>query len=125
MRPIGLSTGALAKSDYRTALADIRLNGIRVVELSALRSWELPAPVADIRNLDLHQFEYVSFHAPSRFDVADELSVYNSFRRDSTDEYTHRGASGRDLHAIDVVPLRILAAYREYEQAETSGQDGQ
>jgi hypothetical protein len=62
MRPIGFSTGALAKTDFRRALGELRKRHIDVVELSALPS------------LDLQQFSFVSPHAPSRF--AQELETW-------------------------------------------------
>ena len=66
MKPIGFSTGALAKGDFATGLEVQRyVARIDAVELSALRDYELPNLVDAIPNLDLHGFEYVSFHAPS------------------------------------------------------------
>jgi len=75
MRPIGFSTGAIAKADYRQALKELRQSQVRVVELSALRFWELPPLVADIEDLRLRDFDFVSVHAPSAFAAAEELSV--------------------------------------------------
>ena len=62
MRNIGFSTGAVARGDYRAALALLRREGVRTVELSVLRRSELSALVD-------------SFHAPSRFELADESAV--------------------------------------------------
>jgi hypothetical protein len=75
MRPIGFSTGAIAKADYRLALKVLRQSKVSVVELSALRMWELPHLVADIENLPLDDFDFVSVHAPSAFSAADEAAV--------------------------------------------------
>jgi len=72
MRPIGFSTGAIAKADFRHALTCLRMYGITVVELSALRFNELEPLVQALDNLDLAGFEFVSFHAPSRFSPHDE-----------------------------------------------------
>ena len=69
MRPIGFSTGALAKGDFLRGLALARGEAI---ELSALRDHELPALAAAIPSLDLARFAYVSVHAPSRT-AAEEL----------------------------------------------------
>ncbi len=43
MRPIGFSTGALARADFRRALDMLLARNITVVELSALRLSELQA----------------------------------------------------------------------------------
>ena len=75
MRNIGFSTGAVARGDYRAALALLRREGVRTVELSALRRTELSALVDDLPKLDLTSFSFVSFHAPSRFELADECVV--------------------------------------------------
>ena len=67
MRRIGFSTGALARGDFRSALAILHRYRVDVVELSALRIGEL-APLAHaISDLDLSAFTFVSIHAPSRF----------------------------------------------------------
>lgn len=76
MHPIGFSTGALAKSDFRRGLelqrVDLRVNA---VELSALRLHELESLVNSISSLDLAPFNYVSFHAPSVISAKDEHAV--------------------------------------------------
>lgn len=72
MRPVGFSTGAIAKADFRHALTCLRTYGITVVELSALRLDELDPLVRALDHLDLADFEFVSFHAPSRFSPRDE-----------------------------------------------------
>src|SRR5471030_377760 len=67
MRPIGFSTGALAKGDFEAGVAlqhDLSL--FSAIELSALREHELPVLVDAVRTLDMTSFAYVSFHAPSR-----------------------------------------------------------
>jgi Xylose isomerase-like TIM barrel len=63
---IGFSTGAIAKGDFRAALAAMRSQSVRAVELSALREAELSPLMEAVPNLDLSGFEYVSVHAPSR-----------------------------------------------------------
>src|SRR5262249_38652593 len=78
MRPIGFSTGAIAKHDFGTALSVLRQGGVRVVELSALRLSELGPLAAAIEHVDLHPFDFVSFHAPSRYEPADEPWVIDS-----------------------------------------------
>lgn len=77
MKPIGFSTGALAKGDFATGLALQRdVSRIDAVELSALRDHELPILVAAIPNLELGEFDYISFHAPSKLQMLDERSVF-------------------------------------------------
>ena len=68
MRLIGFSTGALAKSDFQRALAMLRANHVQAVELSALRQDELIPLVEQLDGLDLKEFEYKAFHAPSLMD---------------------------------------------------------
>jgi hypothetical protein len=74
-RPIGLSTGALAKGDFRRGLQLQDETSSSAVELSALRVSEL-RPLIDAKDdLDLSRYEYVSFHAPSRFSAEEEAEV--------------------------------------------------
>jgi hypothetical protein len=75
MRPIGFSTGALARGDFRRALALLRVHQIEVVELSALRMDELEPLIEALPSLDLGKFTFVSIHAPSRFDQESERGV--------------------------------------------------
>lgn len=78
MKPIGFSTGALAKGDFAKGLAVQRdVPRIDAVELSALRDYELPALVDAIPGLDLDGFDYVSFHAPSKLQALDEHAVFD------------------------------------------------
>lgn len=77
MRPLGFSTGALAKGDFRRGLLLQRgVTRIRAVELSALRDHELPALVEAARSLDLSGFEHVSVHAPSKLGQESEHAVF-------------------------------------------------
>jgi hypothetical protein len=77
MKPIGFSTGALAKGDFATGLALQRdVSRIDAVELSALRDHELPGLVGAIPDLDLADFDYVSLHAPSKLQTLDEHAVF-------------------------------------------------
>jgi hypothetical protein len=78
MRPIGFSTGALTREDYRAALGILERNGVIAVELSALRQHELIPLVRDLDNLNLNRFEYISFHAPSVMDRNFELTAINA-----------------------------------------------
>jgi hypothetical protein len=81
MRPIGFSTGAVAKADYRRAITELLDSHVRVVELSALRRRELPLLVADFKHLQLGEFDFVSFHAPSRFEAAEERDIIDELDR--------------------------------------------
>ncbi len=74
-RPIGFSTGALARGDFRAALAILRRHHLAVVELSALRLQELEPLVAAIPSLKLEDFSFVSIHAPSKFGPESEQWV--------------------------------------------------
>jgi hypothetical protein len=75
MRPIGFSTGALALGDTAGALAMLQGSRTTAVELSALRLHELAPLLALLPTLDLSAFDYVSIHAPSRYDAAEEKRV--------------------------------------------------
>jgi hypothetical protein len=81
MRAIGFSTGAVARQDFGRALEQLAQFGVRVVELSALRFNELEPLVSALPDLDLTHFDFVSFHAPSHIESADELFVTNLLRR--------------------------------------------
>jgi hypothetical protein len=78
MHTIGFSTGAVARGNYKAALALLRREGVRAVELSALRLSEINSLVDDLPRLDLTSFSFVSCHAPSRFDLSDERAVIAS-----------------------------------------------
>lgn len=77
MRRIGFSTGAIARGDFRSALAVLAQHSVSVVELSALRVDELDPLVKALPTLDLSQFDFISIHAPSRFAPGHERSVLN------------------------------------------------
>ena len=75
MRPIGFSTGAVAKGDFRRALALMAPSRLPAVELSALRLHELPQLAESADDLSLAGYRYVSVHAPSHFAATDEARV--------------------------------------------------
>jgi hypothetical protein len=77
---IGFSTGAVARGNYRMALDVLHRCRVGVVELSALRISELEPLVNDLRHLELSRFSFVSFHAPSNFDVSIEPLVVSFLR---------------------------------------------
>jgi hypothetical protein len=76
MQPLGFSTGALALSDFRTALDMLRGQPVSVVELSAIRAHELIPLLRALDDLDLSHFHYVSIHAPSSFSPEDEAWIF-------------------------------------------------
>lgn len=81
MRVLGFSTGAIAKADYRMALAVLLRHGVHAVELSALRLSELNPLVNALPAIGLADFEVVSFHAPSRFDSDQESFVLSMIQK--------------------------------------------
>jgi sugar phosphate isomerase/epimerase len=76
MRPIGFSTGALAKGDFSRAIRLLKhYRTLKAIELSALRDHELAPLVEAVPKLDLKSFDYVSFHAPSKLGDMDEVTA--------------------------------------------------
>ena len=53
----------------------LRHKPVYSLELSALRQEELRPMLDGIDQLDLSQFEYIAFHAPSRFSPEDEEGI--------------------------------------------------
>lgn len=77
MRPLGFSTGALAKGDVVRGLQLQRgVPRVRAVELSALRDHELRPLVDAAPTLDLGGFDYVSVHAPSKLGTLGEREAF-------------------------------------------------
>lgn len=76
MRPIGFSTGALAKGDFRRGLDLQRRSDILAVELSALRDHELPLLINALDDARTDSFSYVSVHAPSRLRELSEEAAF-------------------------------------------------
>jgi hypothetical protein len=68
MRPIGFSTGALARGDVQHGLQLLHGKNANAVELSALRQSELVGLISLLDQLELQQFSYISVHAPSTLD---------------------------------------------------------
>lgn len=81
MGPIGFSTGAIAKSDFRRAIAALVAANIRAVELSALRLAELQPLIDALHEIDLSCFDYISVHAPSSFSESEEAGTANALRQ--------------------------------------------
>ena len=78
---IGFSTGALMLGNFQEALRLMQGTSMTAVELSALRLHELPILVGALPKLDLEQFGYISFHAPSRFSADEEDGVIERLRQ--------------------------------------------
>jgi len=66
-RVFGFSTGALAFGDFARGISLQDREGVRAIELSALRAYELEGAIHALPLLDNTRFEYRSFHAPSDF----------------------------------------------------------
>src|SRR5258706_6378484 len=81
MRKTGFSTGALAKGDFRRGVDILKGRGITSVELCALRTSELEPLIDALDSLELERFSYVSFHAPSKFEASEELSIVRQLRK--------------------------------------------
>jgi hypothetical protein len=80
MLRIGFSTGALAFGDFRRGLDLQRRPDINAVELSALREEELDGLISALPRLDLTQFCFRSFHAPSRLINLSEFELVERLR---------------------------------------------
>jgi len=74
MRRIGFSTGALAFGDFCRGI-QLQKALVNAVELSALRESELEKLIAAVPTLDLQNFGFVSFHAPSRLENLTERDL--------------------------------------------------
>ena len=80
MRPIGFSTGALAFGDFRRALTMLHGKAVNAIELSALRTHELPGLVDSVASLDLRAYQYISIHAPSSFTPEQEPEIVDQLK---------------------------------------------
>jgi hypothetical protein len=81
VRPIGFSTGAVAKGDLSLALYLLRASGSTAIELSALRIHELPTLMHYVNSHSFGDFTSVSVHAPSAFSPSDEKLVVRDLSR--------------------------------------------
>lgn len=75
MRSIGFSTGSLARSDFRGALALLAGTSADAIELSAFGQGELEPLVSSVDSLDLSRFHHISVHAPGKFPPSDEPKI--------------------------------------------------
>lgn len=80
MRPIGFSTGALAYGDFQKALVMLDGKSANAVELSALRTHELPSLVDAVDSVRVDHYAYVSVHAPSKFTAEEEPRIIEQLR---------------------------------------------
>lgn len=72
----GFSTGSLAFGDFRKALSMLKGKRTNAIELSSLRESEFFILLDEMDRLDLTQFNYISFHAPSKLvDLTEERLV--------------------------------------------------
>lgn len=78
---IGFSTGSIALGDYKSALQTLNQTKTNVIELSALRESELLPLLNDLDNLDLSQFQFISFHAPSKIESLTEAELVIQLNR--------------------------------------------
>lgn len=76
-RPIGVSTHVVSSGDIGSALAELRPFHLSAVELSALREPDFLSLLESLGSLDLSGYSYVSFHAPSKFELQTEAAVAN------------------------------------------------
>jgi len=81
MRYVGFSTGAIARGDFRHALEVLSGLQASAIELSALRFTELHPLVNCLDELELSRYDYVSFHAPSKFTRSEEQDVISCLLR--------------------------------------------
>jgi len=72
---VGFSTGSLALQNFRMGLQMVQGQPTAAIELSALREGELQPLVEALDSLDLGQFSYISFHAPSKLVALTEPSL--------------------------------------------------
>jgi hypothetical protein len=72
---IGFSTGSLAYADFNSALKKLYNTTINAIELSALRENELLPLLNSLDDINLEQFEYISFHAPSKLVDMTEIEL--------------------------------------------------
>lgn len=86
MRPIGFSTGSLAPGNSRLALEMLRSHRTSAIELSALRTSEVSDVLQVVREVKLDQFQYISFHAPSKWNGMGERDFL-----EQAAEIIHRG----------------------------------
>jgi hypothetical protein len=76
----GFSTGSLAFGDFRLGIQLVAGQATAAIELSALRENELQPLLNALESLDLREFSYVAFHAPSRLDRLSEKGLFSKLQ---------------------------------------------
>ena len=74
-RPLGFSTGSLAKGEFAVALQMMADHPLQAVELSALRDEELRPLLLALADLNLMRYSHVSVHLPSRLSSLTEQDL--------------------------------------------------
>ncbi|MEZ5394390.1 MAG: hypothetical protein R2724_16365 [Bryobacterales bacterium] len=74
MTRIGFSTGALAYADFAEGLRMSRGKGRRDRAV-CLAEPEVDPLLNALETLDLREYSYISFHAPSKFEAQDETAI--------------------------------------------------
>lgn len=77
----GFSTGALAKGEFRQALAMLEPHSLGAIEVSALRLSELERTVDELPSLDLARYRHVSVHVPSKYRADEEPGIVAAVAR--------------------------------------------
>jgi hypothetical protein len=81
-RTFGFSTGAIALGDFKHALETFKHQPqLKAIELSALRTHELPGLIEALDSLDLSYYKYVSVHAPSKFSPEEEPGIVDRLQK--------------------------------------------
>jgi hypothetical protein len=78
---IGFSTGSLALGDFESAIRMLENSSANVIELSALREREFDDLLNCIVHLNLNQYKYVSFHAPSKLASYSEERIVKKLKK--------------------------------------------
>ena len=78
---IGFSTGSLAKGNFFAALDILTYSSANVIEISALRDFELAPLIDAFDDLHLNQYEAVSLHAPSKLGAFSETAMVKLLRK--------------------------------------------
>ena len=78
---IGFSTGSLALGDFQSAIRMLANSSANVIELSALREREFDDLLHCIENLNLKQYKYISFHAPSKLEIYSEERIVRNLKK--------------------------------------------
>jgi hypothetical protein len=81
MNNLGYSTGAIALGDFTRAIQILKAHHFHAIELSALRINEVEPLISALPQLDLSNYKYISFHAPSAFAESDEKHLVSLLQK--------------------------------------------